>query len=55
MHMNETIKRQAEVITELKTALEDIQAYAASEKFNSTASDPIPTMNPADIVNRVRD
>ena len=43
--------RQAEVIAEYQTAMQDIREYCSSAKF----SEPLATMNPADIIHRVGD
>ena len=51
MKMSDTIKRQAEVITELRAALADIRDYANSDKYAA----PLATMNPADVIHRIRD
>ena len=44
-------ERQAEVIVELRAALADIRDYCGSAKYAEHGS----TMNPADIIHRVRD
>ena len=44
-------ERQAEVIAELRAALADIRDYCGSAKYAEHGS----TMNPADIIHRVRD
>ena len=48
-------QRKGEVIAELKEALRSLVDYARSAKFNATERDPIPHMNPADVVHHVSD
>ena len=49
------VARQQEVIQAQEQALDDLRDYANSPKFNRTEQEPIPVMNPQDVVLRVRD